>query len=659
LILKDNKDFSYILQLINSSKFEEAKNRLLSLEISCNDDFLFYDLLAQIFEKLNLKQDAINYYEKSILLNSNFYQSKFNLAALYYNLKNFTKAEQLFLQIIDINNSDFKTYYNLGVLKYEKKKFLESINFLKKSISLNKNFFIAYHQLGMVYEALKDFNQAIICYQKSIALDKDGFSLSLNNLGNIYLEIKDYERALFFFNTALKRQGDKSSIYFNLGLVNFQLNRMPEALVFFEKAVELDNKNIKFSTTLLGSSHFLEHNALYYKQYSEIFRNNILRHSSSEISEFRYSKKNPLKIGILSRGLRKYPTGYFLLDLVKKLNKEKSLELYAFYDFDYEDEYTKKIKANFYSWDEVSSLTDLQLINLIRNKGINILIDMQGHTYANRLQIFTDKPAPIQVSWAAYLASTGVPEIDYIIGDSIVTPHNDQNIYAEKIYQLPNIWCPLSTSDINQVYLKQKTTNQDIVFGCFNNVKKINDNVISVWSKILLNLPRSTLYIKSDEFKNTKFREHFENKFYQFGVLKNQLILEEQSSREKLLACYNNIDIALDTFPYSGGTTNLELSFMCVPLITMSGDTFLSRCGASVNKNLNMTELISYNFDEYVEIATNLAKDPKKLNFIKLELLNNSRKSSLFDIEEFSKDFTIAMHDMWTVFLNQNSNISR
>lgn len=656
MLLKDNKDFNYILQLINTSKFEEAKSKLLSLEILCKDDFAFYDLLAQIFNNLNLKEDAINYYEKSLLLNNNFYQSKFNLAALYYSLKNFIKAEELFLQIVDINKSDFRAYYNLGVLKFEQKKFIESIDFLKKSISLNKDFFIAYHQLGMVYETLKDFNQAIISYKKSIALDKDGFSLSLNNLGNIYLDIKDYERALFFFNSALKLQGNKSSIYFNLGLVNFQLNRMSEALFFFEKAIELDNKNIKFSTTLLGSSHFLKHNVSYYKKYSKIFRDNILKYSSSEISKFRYSKKNPLKIGILSRGLRKYPTGYFLLDLINNLYKEKSLELYAFYDFDYEDQYTKQIKKNFYSWDDVSSLTDLELINLIRNKGINILIDMQGHTYANRLQIFANKPAPIQVSWAAYLASTGIPEIDYIIGDPVVTPSIHQNIYAEKIYQLPNIWCPLSTSDINQIYLKQKTTNQDIIFGCFNNVKKINNNLISAWSKILLNLPRSKLYIKSDEFKNNKFKEYFENKF---GVLKNQLILEEQSSREKLLECYNNIDIALDTFPYSGGTTNLELSFMCVPLITMSGDTFLSRCGASVNKNLNMKELIAYSFDEYVEIATNLAKDQKKLNFIKLELLKNSRKSNLFNIEAFSKDFTIAMHDMWTVFLNQNNDISK
>jgi len=656
LLLKDNKDFNYILQLINTSKFEEAKNKLLSLEILCKDDFAFYDLLAQIFNNLNLKEDAINYYEKSLLLNNNFYQSKFNLAALYYSLKNFIKAEELFLQIVDINKSDFRVYYNLGVLKFEQKKFIESIDFLKKSISLNKDFFIAYHQLGMVYETLKDFNQAIISYKKSIALDKDGFSLSLNNLGNIYLDIKDYERALFFFNSALKLQGNKSSIYFNLGLVNFQLNRMSEALFFFEKAIELDNKNIKFSTTLLGSSHFFEHNVSYYKKYSKIFRDNILKYSSSEISKFRYPKKNPLKIGILSRGLRKYPTGYFLLDLINNLYKEKSLELYAFYDFDYEDQYTKQIKKNFYSWDDVSSLTDLELINLIRNKGINILIDMQGHTYANRLQIFANKPAPIQVSWAAYLASTGIPEIDYIIGDPVVTPSIHQNIYAEKIYQLPNIWCPLSTSDINQIYLKQKTTNQDIIFGCFNNIKKINNNLISAWSKILLNLPRSKLYIKSDEFKNNKFKEYFENKF---GVLKNQLILEEQSSREKLLECYNNIDIALDTFPYSGGTTNLELSFMCVPLITMSGDTFLSRCGASVNKNLNMKELIAYSFDEYVEIATNLAKDQKKLNFIKLELLKNSRKSNLFNIEAFSKDFTIAMHDMWTVFLNQNNDINK
>lgn len=659
MLLKENKNFNKILQLINSEKYKEAKDELLNLENSCNSDFTFYDLLAQICEKLNLQEEAISYYEKSLLINDNFYQSKFNLAILYYKLKNFKKSEGLFFEIINTNKNDFNSYYNLGVIKYDQKQFSDAILFLQKAISLKKDSFISHHHLAMCYESMRKFDLAIQVYKKAITLDDVNCSISLNNLGNIYLELKDFEKAVFFFQKALKYKGKKSSIYFNLGIANFGLNKTFESLNFFERAVDLDPKNLKFITTLLGTSHFIEQNSSYYKKYLNIFRDAIESHDSSLFHKYCYLNEPPLKIGILSRGLRQYPTGYFLLDLIKKLYIEKSFEIYAFYDFDVEDQYSKELKKNFHYWYDVSSLTDVELINLIRRSEINILIDMQGHTYDNRLQIFAEKPAPVQVSWAAYLASTGIPEIDYILGDPNVTPHDHKDLYTEKIYQLPNIWCPLSTSDLSEVNLKQRIIDENVIFGCFNNIKKINKNIIFAWSQILKNTSNSQLYLKSNEFNNLKFKENFEGSFEKLGVSKEKLILETQSERKELLECYNKIDIALDTFPYTGGTTNLELSYMCVPLITISGETFLSRCGASINKNLGMNELIAKNIDEYIEIAINLAKDKNKLSMIKANLLKNSRKSKLFDFEIFSRDFINAMQDLWKNFLYHNSNIKK
>lgn len=659
MLLKENKNFNKILQLINSEKYKEVKDELINLENSCNNDFIFYDLLAQICEKLNLQNEAISYYEKSLFINNNFYQSKYNLAILYYKLKNFNKSQELFFQIINKNKNDFNSYYNLGVIKYDQKQFSDAILFLQKAISLKKDSFISHHHLAMCYESMGKFDLAIQIYTKAITLDKVNCSISLNNLGNIYLELKDFEKAVFFFQKALKYKGKESSIYFNLGIANFGLNKIFESLSFFEKAIDLDPKNLKFITTLLGTSHFLEHNSSYYKKYLNIFRAAIEFYDSSLIHKYCYSNDFPLKIGILSSGLRQYPTGYFLLDLIKKLYNEKSIQFYAFYNFESEDQYSKELKKNFHYWHDVSSLTDVELINLIKRSGINILIDMQGHTYNNRLQIFVEKPAPVQVSWAAYLASSGIPEIDYVLGDPNVTPHDHKNLYVEKIYQLPNIWCPLSTSDLSEVNLKQRIIDENIIFGCFNNIKKINKDVIFAWSQILKNVSNSKLYLKSNEFNNLKFKENFEESFAKLGVLKEKLILENQSERKKLLESYNKIDVALDTFPYTGGTTNLELSYMCVPLITISGETFLSRCGASVNKNLGMNELIAKNIDEYIEIAINLAKDKNKLSMIKANLLKNSRKSKLFDFEIFSRDFINAMQDLWKNFLYHNSNTKK
>ncbi len=175
-----------------------------------------------------------------------------------------------------------------------------------------------------------------------------------------------------------------------------------------------------------------------------------------------------------------------MLDLLISLHKKNIFELYAFSDSNYFDEYTHQLKNHFHSWQHVDHLNDLQLINLIRNHGINILIDMQGHTYGNRLQIFANKPAPVQLSWASYLASTGIPEIDYIIADPYVVPIKEDNNYAEKIWRLPNIWNALSISDINNIGTSQTPAikNQFITFGCFNNINKIILNEKVNWKYI-------------------------------------------------------------------------------------------------------------------------------------------------------------------------------
>jgi predicted O-linked N-acetylglucosamine transferase (SPINDLY family) len=343
------------------------------------------------------------------------------------------------------------------------------------------------------------------------------------------------------------------------------------------------------------------------------------------------------------------------LDLLISLHKKNIFELYAFSDSNYFDEYTHQLKNHFHSWQHVDHLNDLQLINLIRNHGINILIDMQGHTYGNRLQIFANKPAPVQLSWASYLASTGIPEIDYIIADPYVVPIKEDNNYAEKIWRLPNIWNALSISDINNIGTAQTPAikNQFITFGCFNNINKINDNVIRVWSNILNKIHGSKLFLKSDKFLIDKIKENFYKKFENYGVNRLNLIFEKNSERYDLLKNYNKIDIALDTFPYSGGTTSLELSWMCVPLLTMIGDRFISRCGESINNNLQMVNWIASDEVDYVNKAIEFTQDIKKLETIRNNLRINSRKSCLFNIDLFSKNFENAINQIWKIYLSK------
>jgi len=645
------------MNLINSSRFKEAQNLLLTELNNFNNDAVFFYTLGFVFNCLNDLENAELNYKTAIILDDQYIEPKFNLAIIYYRKSKFEDSEKILKSIINLNPKEFNSLYNLGVINFQKRDLSSAISYFKEVISLKEDYFPAYHQLAASYEIQGEFDLAIEYYKKAIHFDKDGLCLSYNNLGNVYLSLREHQQAYSSFQKALSLKGNKAGIYFNLGIASYELNNIAEALDCFEKSIELDDKNIKYISVLLACSHFLDRDISYYKKFSKQYRESIKKFNSDLIADFSYNKNSSIKVGILSGNLKKRPTGYFLLDLLEKIKKKNPFELHAFSNSSTkEDEYTKKLKNNFHHWHDVALLNDLDLINLIRQQKINILIDMQGHTYDNRIQIFANKPAPVQISWAEYLASTGIPEIDYLIGDNFVTPSSHKDNYVEKIWNMPNVWCPLSTSDIDHIKAAESPVNKNgfVTFGCFNNIKKINDKLIKSWSKILTSVVDSKLYIKSDQFNKKEFQESFTKKFISLGVKINQLIFERNSERDDLLKSYNKVDIALDTHPYSGGTTNLELSFMCVPLITILGKTFISRCGASVNQNLSMQNLIANDLYQYEEIAINLAKDINKLNSIRNELIKNSRNSALFNSDKFSDDFIFAIKEMWTIFLKQN-----
>lgn len=651
---KNNK-YNEVIDLIRLSKFDDVIKILCSLKKQYLNDPIFYNLLGFAYDSISKVEDAKKNYIKSLEFDANFYEAKFNLAVLNYKTFNYVEAEKLFNELIRLYKNDYNSYYNLGIIKYDQKKYEESISYFTLACKIKHDFYASYHHLAMSYEQLKIFEKAIFFYNKANEFNKEKVLFSYNNLGNVFLNLKDYSKAIEYFNKALEFHGNKALVYNNLGIANFEIGNIDEAIKFFEGAIALDDQNIKYYSTLLSVIPFKKEEISYYNKYAKKFRSSIKLFNKNLIDDIPHEKNSKIKIGFLSSDFKKHPTGYYLLDLIISLYKKNVFELYAFSDSNYFDEYTRQLKNHFHSWQNVDHLNDLQLINLIRNHGINILIDMQGHTYGNRLQIFANKPAPVQLSWASYLASTGIPEIDYIIADPYVVPLKEENNYTEKIWRLPNIWNVLSTSDIKNLDTSQTPAikNQFITFGCFNNINKINDNVIKVWSNILNKIYGSKLFLKSDKFIISSLKENLYKKFENNGVNRVNLIFEISSERYDLLKNYNKIDIALDTFPYSGGTTSLELSWMCVPLLTMVGDRFISRCGGSINHNLQMTNWIAFNEEDYVNKAIEFTQDIKKLEIIRNNLRINSRKSCLFNIDLFSKDFVNAINQIWKIYLNK------
>jgi len=651
--LSENIDFfREIINLINKKDFILAKDKLI--KFNQKKDYYYYNILGFVLQELGEFDEAEKSYIHSCELNKDFLESQFNLACLFFKTGSYLKAEKIFLELIDKNNDDYLSLYNLGLVNFENKKYNLALDFFKKASNIQVNFYHAYHQMGLTYEKLENVNDAIKNYNIAISFNSEKLNVSWNNLGAIYLRAKRFEEAFKCFKEAANLNGDKSIVFNNVASAYFELGESILGKTYLQKAAEYNKSNLRIVNRLLGVLPYNNYDFKDYKFWAEVFRSNIknLNFCSNKID----FSKSKIRLAFFGADFVNHPCGYFLLDLLPKF-KLDNFDLYIYSNSSQEDDLSKKLKDNLVKWETVSELNTTQILDLIKLDNIDILIDMSGRMDSGNLEIFANKAAPIQISWGGFLTSTGIKEMDYIVGDPHVTPLDTKEYFAEKIINLPNIWCHLSSSNIPRIDTTETPAikNGYITYGSFNNLNKINLEVISVWSNILNNNPKSKLIIKDFKLDNDLAKDILIEKFNKNNVDVKKLILEGASSREDTLKEYNLIDIALDPFPWNGGTTSFELSWMCVPLLTLSGDRFVARCGESINKNLNMNDWIAYNTKDYISKALKYSSNFNLLNDVRSNLRATSRKSVLFDSTMFSKDFSDCLNKIVDFYKKENN----
>ena len=443
-----------------------------------------------------------------------------------------------------------------------------------------------------------------------------------NNLGLIFQELKEYQKAINSYEKAMQIDPKYVDTYYNLGRLFEELKEFEKAIRYYQKAIEIQPNHSYANSNLLFHICWSNNNKEYLiiaKKYYEA----IQKYDEKGLTNIKTSNEKILKVGFVSADFREHAVVFFLLDTFKYLRKKK-IKLFAYSNNSHEDDFTKLIKQNVDNWVSIVNKTDKDLINLIRKDNLDILFDLSGHTANNRLAVFKNRCAPVQAAWCGWLASTGVKEIDYIIGDKYATPLSDQCKFTEKIYQLKKIW---QCSSIPSLDLKlpiiKKNNEKYVTFGSFVNIIKVNETVINIWSKILNQISNAKLFLKSGSFDIPEVRKKFIKKFDNNKVNKNQLIIEGKSSRTKYFDCYNKVDIVLDAFPISGGTTSFEASCMGVPILTkINENSFWFRTGESINQNLNMSDWIAKDENDYVQKAVKFSENKNHLNNLKTELRN-------------------------------------
>jgi predicted O-linked N-acetylglucosamine transferase (SPINDLY family) len=427
--------------------------------------------------------------------------------------------------------------------------------------------------------------------------------------------------------------------------------QIEEGLFYIQESIKLDSGILDYYHTYLFYLNYkFNLNFNNYLELAKKFETKYLEINQFNKYDTNLKIQKKIKLGFVSYDFRDHVIMYQIFDVIKELYKNSEFILYGYYNNAVDDNITKEVKKYFHFWVSIFEMSDSEATNKIRSDEINILFDLSGYTTGNKIGIFIQRAAAIQISWAGYLNSTGLKNMDYIIADSNVVPANSKNIFIERIIRLPNVWSTLSelgmpnSSEISNV--TPAIYNKYLTFACFSKIYKINNEVIDLIVKILKNIANSRFIFQSEYFEDTDYKNYFNNIFTVNGIEKERLILLGDLKRNKFLSKYNEVDIIFDTFPYGGGTTSLEASWMCVPILTKEGDTFLSRCGLSINFNLGLSEMVYKNDDECINKIKIFNNDYKKLQLIKDKLIKNKKLHSLFDTKKFANDLSEQLYGL-------------
>ena len=380
-------------------------------------------------------------------------------------------------------------------------------------------------------------------------------------------------------------------------------------------------------------------------EYGKFVEKNLPEYPQDQIAKLSKKKNNKINLGILSADLKNgHSITFFLKTILSNYNKDE-IEIYLFSNQINANAISKEISDLVFKTIDISKLSNLNALNKIREENLDIIIDVMGYTSRNRIGLFKNRVAKKQVLWMGYCNTTGLKNMDYIIADPNLIYKDEKNYYAEQVLYLPEIWNTHCGFDFERKENPPPLLkNNYITFGSFNNPAKINKNVIFCWSKILKEIENSKLIIKCSNDK--KKLDRIESLMEKNGVLDSVIFHKRFEDKKDHLNLYNEVDIALDTFPYNGVTTSFEAIWMGVPVITMAGYNFNSRCGESINKNLNMEQLIAKNEDDYVSKAVSLSTDRDKFLNIRKSIFLDAIDSPLFNKKRFAENFFNSLREI-------------
>jgi protein O-GlcNAc transferase len=535
-----------------------------------------------------------------------------------------------------------------------------AIDAYRRAADLTPDSAPAHNTLGNALNGAGRVPEAVPCYERAIALDPL-FADAYHNLANALRRLGAPERALGYARRAIELRADTPSFHNNLGTILADLGEPEGALVCYREALSLDpDFGESHTCVLFGQSYVTDWSEQTHLADARYFGERMRARATPftqwpTLDDAAQRAGRPLRVGFVSADLRKHPVGYFFESVLGQLDRAR-IEPIAYSNALHSDELTVRIKPHFALWRHVAEMDDAALAKRIYDDRIDVLVDLSGHTGRNRLPMFAWRPAPLQISWLGYFATTGLSEIDYVVADPHVVPPAEEAQYTERVWRLPDSYlCFTLPTDAAKVGSLPALEQGRFTFGCLNNHKKLNDGVLDVWSRILHAAPHSRLLLKNHQLGEPSIMRDTFERFAMYGIDETRLLLEGPSSREQYFSTYHRVDLALDPFPYPGGTTSVEGLWMGVPVLTLHGDRFLSHLGEMVAKTVGLPEWIAADADDYIARAVAATRDLPRLAALRATLRERVERSPLTDAPRFARHWMAAIEQMWQTKLKERA----
>ena len=588
-------------------------------------------------------------------------------------------------QAIALRPDYLEAYGNLGIVLKDLGRLDEAAAALRKALELDPDVAKTHYNLANVLSAQGELDKAVAAYDEAVRLKPD-YVAALNNLGTVLTLQGELETADTVFRKALAHKPEYAEAYGSLGVVLTKQGRLDEAVSAFDEGLKLNGDDAltynnlggaltdqgKLAEALAARRQALALNASYADAHSSLLfgmnydprmsQHDIYAesrrweavHVAHPIARQRPRPVDPdadrrLRVGYVSPDFRRHSVSYFIGPLVAGHDR-RAFEVFCYAEVARPDDWTARIRERADAWRSTVGMDDPAVAAKIREDGIDILVDLAGHTDKNRLLVFAERPAPVQVSWLGYPNTTGLTAMDYRLTDAIADPAAAADaLYSETLVRLAGgFLCYGPAVDAPEVGACPVRRSGEVTFGSFNVLAKVTPETVAVWAEILDHVPGSRLLMKNRSLADEKTRTRYLRMFTTHGIAAGRIELCSWiASSAGHLGAYGRVDIGLDPFPYNGTTTTCEALWMGVPVITLSGDRHSGRVGASILTRVGLADLVTGSTAAYVEKAVALANDLDRLSTLRGELRGRLERSPLCDAPGFTRDIEAAYREMW------------